>query len=78
MASGRILLTGLFPFLVLAVPDAWAQHEFGVTPFGGARFGGAIDVKSSWDYGANFQSGQLVAFRYPLFLQPRAGGEVFL
>lgn len=48
-------------FSLLAVPGAFAQHEVEITPFGGARFGGVIDVnttsvdylpiKSSWNYG---------------------------
>jgi opacity protein-like surface antigen len=46
---------------LLCVPGARAQHEIEVTPFGGARFGGVIDVntnsvdylpiRSSWNYG---------------------------
>ena len=58
----RVLLSLLvFLFLAFAAPNASAQHEFEITPFGGARFGGLIDVntssvdylpiKSSWNYG---------------------------
>ena len=56
----RVLLSLLF-FMAIAAPSARAQHEFEITPFGGARFGGVIDVntssvdylpiKSSWNYG---------------------------
>ncbi len=49
-------------FSLVAVPGAFAQHEFEITPFGGTRFGGVIDtpsnvsidympIKSSWNYG---------------------------
>lgn len=61
MLSPRILLVGLLTLFVFAVSTARAQHEFEVTPFGGARFGGVIDVntpsvdylpiRSSWNYG---------------------------
>lgn len=56
----RVLLSLLF-FMAIAAPSARAQHEFEITPFGGARFGGVIDVKTpsvdylpiktSWNYG---------------------------
>jgi opacity protein-like surface antigen len=59
MSSQKVLF--LFLFAMLVVPAAHAQHEFEVTPFGGSRFGGVIDVntnsvdylpiKSSWNYG---------------------------
>ena len=69
MPSRNTLLRGvsfaLFLSSLLIVPAARAQHEFEVTPFGGSRFGGVIDlnssiantqadyyaIKSSWDYG---------------------------
>src|SRR5690348_9720493 len=57
----RVLLSLLLLFLAIAAPNAHAQHAFEITPFGGARFGGVIDVntpsvdylpiKSSWNYG---------------------------
>lgn len=61
MTSVRMLSIALFSFLLIAAPRARAQHAFEITPFGGARFGGAINVstpsvdylpiKSSWNYG---------------------------
>lgn len=57
----RVLLSLLLLFLAIAAPNARAQHAFEITPFGGARFGGVIDVntasvdylpiKTSWNYG---------------------------
>ena len=37
----------LFLFSTLGVSSAFAQHEFEITPFGGARFGGVIDFTNS-------------------------------
>ncbi len=69
MAWQKTLLRGSFVvfFLLsfLIVPSARAQHEFEITPFGGSRFGGVIDlngtiantdadyytIKSGWNYG---------------------------
>src|SRR5579875_3275597 len=60
MASTRVLFLGFLTLFLFAVP-ARAQHEFELTPFGGVRFGGAIDlntssvdylpIKNSWNYG---------------------------
>lgn len=66
MASRKFLLF-VFLFSVVAVSNVRAQHEFEITPFGGARFGGVIDIppgtslyqsgvdyytiKSTWNYG---------------------------
>lgn len=43
----RKMLLFLFVFSTLGVSSAFAQHEFEVTPFGGARFGGIIDFTNS-------------------------------
>lgn len=61
MTSVRMLCISLFSLLLIVAPRAQAQHEFEITPFGGARFGGVIDVntssvdylpiKTSWNYG---------------------------
>ncbi|HUJ31926.1 MAG TPA: outer membrane beta-barrel protein [Candidatus Acidoferrum sp.] len=60
MAWRRVLFF-VFLFSIAGVSNAWAQHQIELTPFGGARFGGVIDVnttdvdylpiKSSWNYG---------------------------
>jgi opacity protein-like surface antigen len=60
MVFGKRLLL-VFLFSIIGVSTARAQHEFEVTPFGGARFGGVVDVntnsvdyltiKSGWNYG---------------------------
>jgi|HubBroStandDraft_1064217.scaffolds.fasta_scaffold115946_2 opacity protein-like surface antigen len=60
MAWRRILFLVVI-FSTLGVSTAQAQNEFEVTPFGGSRFGGVIDlnttdvdyltIKSSWNYG---------------------------
>jgi len=46
MAWRRIVLF-LFLFSIVGVSKAQAQHEFEVTPFAGARFGGVIDFANS-------------------------------
>jgi len=46
MAWRKMVLV-LFLFSTLGVSSAFAQHEFEVTPFGGARFGGVIDFTNS-------------------------------
>jgi opacity protein-like surface antigen len=60
MSCRKALFLALL-FALVGVPGARAQHEFEVTPFGGSRFGGVIDVntnsvdylpiKSTWNYG---------------------------
>jgi opacity protein-like surface antigen len=66
MAWRKILLF-VFLFSIVGVSNARAQHEFEITPFGGSRFGGVVDIpsdttiyqdgvdyytiKSSWNYG---------------------------
>ena len=60
MVFGKRLLL-VFLLSIIGVSSARAQHEFEVTPFGGARFGGVVDVntnsvdyltiKSGWNYG---------------------------
>jgi opacity protein-like surface antigen len=60
MALRRILFLVVI-FSTLGVSTARAQNEFEVTPFGGSRFGGVIDlnttnvdyltIKSGWNYG---------------------------
>jgi opacity protein-like surface antigen len=59
--SCRKVLFFAFLFSLVGVSSARAQHEFEITPFGGARFGGVVDVntssvdyltiKSGWNYG---------------------------
>lgn len=46
MVVRKMLLLALL-FSTLGVSSAFAQHEFEVTPFGGARFGGVIDFTNS-------------------------------
>lgn len=46
MAWRRIFLL-IFLFSTLGVSTARAQHEFEVTPFGGSRFGGVIDLSNT-------------------------------
>lgn len=43
----RKLLVLMFLFSTMGVSSAFAQHEFEVTPFGGARFGGTIDFTNT-------------------------------
>lgn len=57
----RIVVPGFLSLLAVAASPAHAQHEFEVTPFGGARFGGVVDlntpsvdylpIRSGWNYG---------------------------
>lgn len=69
MAWRKVLLFA-FVFSLVGVSSARAQHEFEVTPFGGSRFGGVVDIppgttifqdgvdyytiKSSVNYGVQF------------------------
>jgi opacity protein-like surface antigen len=46
MVCRKMFLVALL-FSTLGVSSAFAQHEFEVTPFGGARFGGVIDFTNS-------------------------------
>ena len=53
MAWWKTVLFVFLLFSILGVSSAaqerFGQHEFEVTPFGGTRFGGVIDVNtSSW------------------------------